>query len=353
MIPRTRGFASDNNSGIHPDILEAIVRANGGHFVAYGDDPFTARAVREFRRHFGKQAEVFLVFTGTGANTLSVRAAAQSYQSVVCATSSHLSVDECGAPENFTGCKVITVASTDGKIDPSRVAPYLHYAGNQHHVQPRMISITQPTELGTVYRLEEIEALAEFAHENDMLLHMDGARLCNAAASLHCTLGATSGDAGVDVLSFGGTKNGMMVGEAVVLFRTDLAADFAYIRKQGMHLASKMRFLSAQFIAFFDEELWLRNATHANKMAGYLARRLSEMPDCRIVQEVEANAVFARIPPEIVEDLQSRYFFYLWDSDQTIARFMTSFDTEREDIDGFVSALRELIDAASSSAKDT
>jgi threonine aldolase len=343
MIPRTRGFASDNNSGIHPDILEAIVKANGGHFVGYGDDPFTERAVQEFRRHFGEQADVFLVFTGTGANTLSVRAAAQSFQSVICSASSHLNVDECGAPENFAGCKIITVDSDDGKIDSSQVASYLHYAGNQHHVQPKLISITQPTELGTVYRLEEIEALAGFAHDNGLLLHMDGARLCNAAASLHCTLGATSGEAGVDVLSFGGTKNGMMVGEAVVLFRRDLAADFAYIRKQGMQLASKMRFLSVQFVAFLNDELWLRNATHANEMASYLAHRLSEIPACRIVQEVEANAVFAQIPPEIVDDLRSRYFFYLWDSDQPIARFMTSFDTECEDIDGFISALRDLI----------
>jgi threonine aldolase len=211
-----------------------------------------------------------------------------------------------------------------------------------------MVSITQPTELGTVYRLEEIAALAEFAHNNGMLLHMDGARLCNAAASLHCTLGATSGEAGVDVLSFGGTKNGMMIGEAVVLFRMDLAEDFAYIRKQGMHLASKMRFLSAQFIAFLNDDLWLRNARHANDMAGYLAQRLSEVPDCRIVQEVEANAVFAQIPPDIVEELQHRYFFYLWDSDQTIARFMTSFDTEHEDIDGLLAAMQELIDTAAS-----
>jgi len=338
-----RGFASDNNSGMHPAILQAIDDVNRGHCRGYGDDPFTEEAVQEFRKQFGRDIEVFFVFTGTGANVLGIRSVVESYNSIICAHSSHVNVDECGAPENFTGCKVETLPSEDGKIGFEQIEPLLRFHGHEHHVQPKVISITQPTELGTVYSIDEIAALADFAHQRELILHVDGARLSNAAAFLNCSLRETSGDAGVDVLSFGGTKNGMMLGEAVIFFRPELAKGFSYIRKQGMHLGSKMRFISAQFTALLKYDLWLHNARHTNRMAQYLARQLREVKGCRIVQEVQSNAVFAEIPPSIVEELQSRFFFYLYDPGKTVARFMTSFDTTEEDVDQFAASMQELI----------
>jgi threonine aldolase len=339
-----RGFGSDNNSGVHPEILKAISRVNIGHCISYGDDSITGNANQRFREVFGRQVKVFFVFTGTAANVLGIRSAAQSYNSIICARSAHLNVDECGAPENFTGCKLETVPSEDGKITVRQIEPLLELRGFPHHSQPLIISITQPTELGTLYSLDEISARADFAHHNGMILHMDGARLCNAAASLTCSLREASGDTGVDILSFGGTKNGMLIGEAVVFFNPDLGREFKYIRKQGMHLASKMRYISAQFTAFFDKDLWLQNALHANKMAAALARQIEKVPECRITQRVETNAVFVAIPPAVVRALQERYFFYIWDRKRTIARFMTSFDTQMEDIDGLVSVMRKLVD---------
>ena len=340
-------FASDNNSGIHPNVLQAITGANKGHCRGYGDDPYTAEAVRSFKAVFGEHAEVFFVCTGTGANVLGLRAAAQSYHAIICAQSSHLHVDECGAPENFTGCKVITLPSDDGKIVPPQIEPLLEGRGDEHHSQPKFISISQPTELGTLYTVEEIANLADFAHANDLMLHMDGARLSNAAASIGCSLLAISGAAGVDILAFGGTKNGMMIGEAVVFFDPEVASHFKYIRKQGMHLVSKMRFIAAQFTAFFRDDLWLHNARHANGMAALLARELEKVPRCRITQKVQANAVFVAMPPEIVEELQKRCFFDVYDSTNTIARLMTSFDTTEGDIRGFIFDLQELLSKSS------
>jgi threonine aldolase len=342
-MPLNHSFASDNNAGIHPVVLQAIGNANEGHCIGYGDDPFTAAAYQEFRKQFDEDVQVFFVFNGTGANVLALRSVVQSYHSVICAKHSHLNVDECGAPENFTGCKIETLPSTDGKIRPEQIEVLLEYQGIEHHAQPRVISITQSTELGTVYRVEEIKALADLAHRNGLLLHMDGARLSNAAAFLECSLRAVSSDAGVDILSFGGTKNGLMLGEAVIFFRPELAEGFKYIRKQGMHLGSKMRFISAQFTALLRDELWLQNARHANRMARYLAQRLKGERGVKIVQEVEANAVFAKIPGDIVDELRQRFFFYLWDSRETVARFMTAFDTTEEDVDGFATFIRELI----------
>jgi threonine aldolase len=341
-MPLNRGFASDNNAGIHPAVLQAITTANEGHCIGYGDDPFTAAAYQEFKEYFGEEVQVFFVFNGTGANVLALRSMAQSYHSIICSQLSHLNVDECGAPENFTGCKIETLPSTNGKIRPEQIERFLEYHGVEHHAQPRVISITQSTELGTVYRVEEIKALADFSHRNGMLLHMDGARLSNAAAFLDCSLRAVSGDAGVDVLSFGGTKIGLMLGEAVIFFRPELAEGFKYIRKQGMHLGSKMRFISTQFTALLREGLWLQNARHANRMARYLAQRLKSERGVRIVQKVEANAVFAKIPGDIVEELKGRFFFYLWDSREMVARFMTAFDTTEEDVEGLVACIREL-----------
>ena len=338
-----RGFGSDNNSGIHPEVLQAITQANTGHCPAYGDDPFTEEAVRAFRHVFGKHIEVFLVCTGTGANVLGLGSAARPYHATICACSSHLNVDECGAPENFNGCKILNLPTENGKITPHQIEPLLELRGDEHHSQPKFVSISQPTELGTVYTIEEIKDMATFAHDNDLILHMDGARLSNAAVSLGTGLHALTGDAGVDILSFGGTKNGLMIGEAVIFFDPAVARNFKYVRKQGMHLVSKMRFLSAQFTAFFKDDLWRQNALHANNMARLLAQKLEDIPACSITQKVESNAVFVAIPRKIVEDLQAQYFFYIVDSSNCIARLMTSFDTTGEDIDGFVAALQELV----------
>ena len=339
----SRSFASDNNSGIHPAILEAIADANRGQCIGYGDDHYTDEAVKRFREAFGEAVEVFLVCTGTGANVLALRTVTQSYQAIICAHSSHLNTDECGAPENYTGCKIRVIASDDGKIAPHQIELLLQGRMDEHQSQPRVISISQPTELGTVYTIEEIKGIASFAHANDLLLHMDGARLSNAAASLGCSLRAVSGDAGVDILSFGGTKNGMMMGEAVLFFHSEEAGNFKFIRKQGMHLVSKMRYLSAQFTAFFDNDLWLHNARHANSMTALLARELEAVPQVSIMQKIQANAVFLTMPPEIVEELQNRHFFYTFDHTHTIARLMTSFDTTEDDIHRFIADLQKLL----------
>jgi threonine aldolase len=338
-----KGFASDNSSGVHPEVLEAMARVNRGHTVAYGDDAFTESARALFREQFGDQVETHFVFTGTGANVLSLQALTRSHHAVVCAESSHINEDECGAPEKFTGCKLLGVPTKDGKITVDQVRPFLHSIGFEHHAQPTVISITQATELGTLYRPEEIRAITRFAHENGMRVHMDGARLCNAAAALDLPLRALTGDAGIDVLSFGGTKNGLMFGEAVVFFDPALAADFKYIRKQGTQLASKMRFLAAQFQAFFTDDLWLRSARHANRMARLLAERASAIPGVRISQEVEANGVFAALPGEAIPWLQERFFFHVWNEERSEVRWMTSFDTTEEDIERFVSLLRDTL----------
>jgi threonine aldolase len=345
MIANNRGFASDNNSGIHPSVLQAIKDANTGHCIGYGDDQYTDEAVKRFREVFGEDVEVFLVCTGTGANVLALRAVTRSFHAIICAHSSHLNTDECGAPENHTGCKVLAMKSDDGKIVPQQIEPLLHGRMDEHQSQPRVISISQPTELGTVYSLEELKKLSSFAHSHDLLLHMDGARLSNAAASLGCSLRAVTGDAGVDILSFGGTKNGMMMGEAVVFFYPQGTEFFKFIRKQGTHLVSKMRFLSSQFTAFFDNDLWLRNARHANSMAVLLAEELKEIPQVHITQKVQANAVFLTMPSEIVQELQNRHFFYLFDHTQGIARLMTSFDTMEDDIQSFIADLRGLLES--------
>src|SRR3984957_16509361 len=260
-----RSFASDNNAGVHPKILQAIASVNRGHTVGYGDDPFTDAAVRKFKQHFGSDIEVFFVFNGTAANCLSLKALTESYHAVICSEAAHIYTDECGAPENFTGCKLLPIPAPDGKLTVDSVSHAYHGIGDQHHVQPKVISITQATELGTVYKPREIRDLARFAHERDMFLHMDGARIANAAASLGLNLRQATRDLGVDVLSFGGTKNGAMGAEAVVFFDRTLATDFLYMRKQGMQLASKMRFISAQLDALLSNSLWQKNAKHANR----------------------------------------------------------------------------------------
>ena len=338
-----RSFASDNNAGVHPEMIEAISAANDGHVVAYVDDPFTARAVKVFQKHFGRDTAVYFVFGGTGANVLGLKAITNTYEAVICADSAHINVDECGAPEKFTGCKLLSVRTPDGKLRIEQIKPFLHGVGFEHHVQPRVISVAQATEMGTVYTRNELKALARFAHDHNMLLHVDGARIANAAVSLNASLKDITVAAGVDVLSFGGAKNGMMYGEAVVFLNKKFGDGFKYIRKQGMHLPSKMRFISAQFEALLSGDLWRRSASHANRMARVLAGELEKVPGIKLTQPVEANGVFAVIPEKFIPALQKKYFFYVWNEEISECRFMASFDTTEEDVHDFVSLVRKTI----------
>ena len=338
-----RSFASDNNAGVHPEVLHAIAAANKGHAVGYGDDPYTKSAAKIFRHHFGNNIDIFPVFNGTAANCLSLKALTKPYHAVICSADAHIYSDECGAPEQFTGCKLIPLPHRDGKLTVESVANAYHGIGDQHHVQPRVISITQTTEVGTVYRPSEVKALARFAHDRGMFLHMDGARLANAAASLGLSLREVSGDLGVDVLSFGGTKNGLLGAEAVIFFDQRLSRDFKFLRKQSMQLASKMRFLSAQFEALLSNGLWLQSAQHANRMARLLEKQVRTLPQVKIVYKVEANGVFAAIPRKAIAKLLKRYFFYVWDEKQSIVRWMCSFDTTEEDVLQFADFVKKTI----------
>ena len=331
----SRSFASDNNASVHPEVLEAIRRANHGPAAAYGEDPVTGSAVEKFQEQFGAGVAVFFVFNGTAANVLSLQALTRPFHAVLCPESSHIYTDECGAPERFTGCKLVSLPASAGKLTLEAVAHAYHGIGDQHHVQPRVISITQATEMGTVYKPSEIEALARFAHERNMFLHMDGARISNAAAAQRLSLRQATRDLGVDVLSFGGTKNGLMGVEAVVFFRPELAEDFLFVRKQGMQLASKMRYLSVQMEALLTNELWRRSAEHANRMARLLEQEVRKIPRVTIVYPVEANGVFAQIPRQAIKKIQERYFFYVWSEEESVARWMCSFDTTEQDVGEF------------------
>jgi threonine aldolase len=341
----SRSFASDNNAGVHPEVLAAITRANQGHVVAYGADPYTHSAIKKFEDHFGDDIAVFFTFNGTGANVLGLQALTRSFQSVLCSDYAHIYTDECGAPEKHTGCKLLPLPHQNGKITLDAVRHAYHGIGDEHHSQPRVISITQSTEMGTVYRPEEIRALADFAHERQMFLHMDGARIANAAASLGQTLRQATRDLGVDVLSFGGTKNGIMGGEAVVFFQSALSQDFLYLRKQGMQLASKMRFIAVQFEALLTDGLWRRSAQHANRMARLLEAEIRKISGIRIVWNVEANGVFAQIPRHAIEKIKQRYFFYMWIEEESIVRWMCSFDTTEDDIRKFAAIVAEAVNA--------
>jgi threonine aldolase len=338
-----RSFASDNNAGVHPEVLHAIASINRGHVVGYGDDPHTRSAARRFREHFGAGAEVFPVFNGTAANVLCLKALTKSHHAVICSDVSHIQVDECGAPEAWTGCKLLPISTPDGKLTPRLVGAVVHGVGDQHHVQPRVISIAQSTEMGTVYRPKEVEALARFAHARGMLLHMDGARICNAAAALGLSLREATRDLGVDALSFGGTKNGLLGADAVVFFRKDLVPDFKYLRKQGMQLASKMRFLSVQLETLLSNHLWLRNARHANRMAKLLEARVRRIRGVKVVQKVEANGVFAQVPRRAIVPLRRRYFFYTWDEAASVVRWMCSWDTTEEDVQEFARVVAQIV----------
>jgi threonine aldolase len=340
-----RGFASDNFSGAHPEVLGAIARANEGHAVAYGGDPWTERAAGLFRHHFGEDARTFLVFNGTAANVLCLRAAARPGAAVICSETAHMNVDECGAPERLAGVKLLTLSTGDGKLTPDAAGKRITRIGDQHAVQPRLVSISQATELGTRYTPQETQALADLCHERGMLLHVDGARLANAAAGLGTSLGALTAEVGVDLLSFGGTKNGLLCGDAAVILRPELAEGFEYLRKQSGQLASKMRFLAAQFEALLGEgDLWLRNAEHANAMAQRLRAAVDGVPGVEVTQPTEANAVFARLPRAAIERLRSELPgeipFYIWDGRTGEVRWMCSWDTTEDDVDRFAAAVR-------------
>jgi len=335
-------FASDNNASVHPRIMEAISNANRGHAISYGDDTFTCSAIKKFKEEFGEHIEVYFVYNGTGANVLGLTAATDSFNSIICAETAHINVDECGAPEKFSGCKLVPLPSGDGKIRVNQLTKYLNLIGIEHHSQPKVISITQATEFVTVYSLDEIREITGFAHQNGMLVHMDGARIANAAASLNVSLGEMTAGTGIDILSFGGTKNGMMYGEAVVFLDRSLSPNFRFIRKQGMQLASKMRYIAAQFEALLTDNLWLKNAKWANRMAQMLAEQVNGIPGIYITQRVDANAVFAVIPRDLIPRLQERYYFYVWNKEKSEVRWMTSFDTTEQDVVNFVKEIREL-----------
>ncbi|KPK85165.1 MAG: threonine aldolase [Bacteroides sp. SM23_62_1] len=338
-----RGFASDNNAGIHPEILKAIQDANQGHTVAYGDDVFTERGIRKIYELFGEDIDAYFVFIGTAANVLGLDAVTKPYHAIICAETSHIHEDECGAPERFTGCKVLALPTEDGKLRTQNIEKEMYGIGFEHHSQPRVLSITQTSEMGTVYRIEEIKELTEYAHKHNMLVHMDGARISNAAAFLGKNFREFTMDAGIDILSFGGTKNGLMYGEAVIFFNKTHSVDFKYLRKQGMQLASKMRFIGAQFERYLSDNLWLKLALHSNKMAKILEAHVKNIPEVTITQEVESNMIFAIIPEEITKPLQDEYFFYVRNEKKNEVRWMCAWDTTEEDIEGFVTTLKRLL----------
>jgi len=337
------GFGSDNHSGVHPDIMSALRNVNQGYTVAYGLDDYTKKAIAQLQRIFGKNTAIYFVYNGTAANILGLKSAVDSFHSIFCAESAHLTVHECCGPENFIGCKLVNIPTPDGKLTVDLVEPHLIGIGDPHMAQPRAISLTQATERGTVYRPQEIQKLADFAHSHGLIVHMDGARLCNAAAFLKKGLYEISGDAGVDILSFGGTKNGMMLGEAVVFFNKELATRFEFIRKQGMQLASKMRYISAQFSAFLSKDLWLRNAQHANEMAQLLAEKLSSIPGVKITENVEANMVYAIIPNPCITRLQKQYYFHRFNERTCEVRLMCSFTTRSADVTRFAAAIQKAV----------
>jgi threonine aldolase len=340
-----RGFASDNYAGAHPEVIAAIAEANGGHQIAYGEDVYTARLQEVFKEHFGDHAEAFPVFNGTGANVIALTSVLPRWGAIVSTTTAHIHTDENGAPERMSGLKLLPVPTPDGKLTPELISTEAWGWGDEHRAQPLAVSITQTSELGTLYTVAEIKAIADFAHEHGMVLHLDGARISNAAAALGCSFREFTTDAGVDILSFGGTKNGLLYGEAVVVLNPERSAGLTYLRKMNAQLASKMRFVSAQLIALLSDDLWLRSASHANAMAARLRSSLeAELAAGSITglgfsHDTQANAVFATLPAGIADRLRERFRFYDWDASIGEVRWMTSFDTTEADVDGFVAAV--------------
>ena len=342
MTSPSRGFGSDNHSGAHPKILQAFIDANAGHVPSYGTCPLSEQAYEMLRGHFGPQSSAYFVFNGTGANVLSFATLVRPHHAIVVSATSHMQMDECGAPEKHLGCKLVPVETANGKLTPDMIRPHLIRRGDQHYSQVRAVSITQSTELGTVYSPMEVRALAEFCRSEKLFLHMDGSRLVNAAASLGVSLREITTDCGVDVLSLGGTKNGMVFGEAVVFLKPGLDEDFKYARKQLLQLPSKTRFIAAQFMAFLGTDLWLENARHANAMAKRLADGLKRYKSAKITQETQANGVFVIFPRETMKRLREVSFFYVWDEHTLECRLMTSWDTQAEDVERFLRTLETI-----------
>lgn len=334
-----KGFASDNWAGAHPDVLAAVAEANAEHAPAYGADRWTARAEELLAEQFGAGATALLVFNGTGANVLCLRALCRPWEGVVCAEQAHLNVDECGAPEAIAGVKLLPVATADGKLRPADVAGTLGRRGFEHAVQPRLVSVSQSTELGTVYELAELRELTRFARARGLLVHVDGARLANAAVALDAPLGAITADAGVDAVSFGGTKNGLLLGEAAIVCDAERHEAARYLRKQSLQLASKSRFIAAQFVALLEDGLWCRLAGHANAMAARLGAALAALPGVRLTQPVQANGVFAALPATAIGRLQREWAFYVWDEAAPEVRLMCSWDTTADEVDAFAGAV--------------
>ena len=337
-----KSFASDNYSGIHPEIFEAIQRANANHQISYGDDEFTEETNRLFESIFG-EVTVLYTFNGTGANVTCLKCCTLPFQSVVCSEYAHILADECGAPTQSIGCSLLPLKTTDGKLTPELIKPLLGRIGNVHNTQPKVISISQSTELGTVYSIAELKTLCDFAHANGMYVHLDGARISNAVTSLGVTIKEATVDCGTDIMSFGGTKNGLMIGEAVLIFNDELKANAPYFHKQTAQLFSKNRFIAAQFGALLSNNLWHRMASHANSMAKLLERQIQGLPGITITQSVDANALFVIIPERIIQPLRAQYPFYEWDAATHEQRWMCSFDTTEEEVAGFVKALKELL----------
>jgi threonine aldolase len=337
MVTSRKSFGSDNHSGAHPEVVQAIVAANGGDAHPYGDDELTERVIDELKAVFGASDALF-VFNGTAANVLGISLLVRPFDAVICAESSHLNVDECGAIERILGNKLLTVATPDGKLTPELVSTRLTGRGDPHRAQPKVVQIAQATEVGTCYSLDEIGRLSDFCRAEDLYLFVDGARLANAAAYLDCELGDLA--AGVDALSFGGTKNGAVAAEAVIVMREELRPQAPFLRKQQMHLGSKMRFTGAQFLALLEDKLWLRSAQHANAMAARLAEGIADLPGITARYEVQSNAVFATLSPDRISELQKDWTFYAWDEAESTVRWMTAFDTTEDDVDSFVAAIR-------------
>lgn len=335
-----RSFASDNNSGVHPLVMEALIKANQNHAVGYGDDPWTKEAVQKIREAFTPDCEPVFVFNGTGSNVVALQLCTAPYNSILCAETAHIYVDECGAPARMTGCQIRPILTPDGKLTPELLRPYLCNFGEQHHSQPGVVYISQCTELGTVYKPEEIRALVDTIHPYGMYLHMDGARLANACVALGRSFKELTVDCGVDVLSFGGTKNGLMMGECVVIFHPKLKDKARFVRKQSAQLASKLRFLSCQFTAYLANDLWRENATHANRMAQKLHEALKGLPEVHFTQPMESNQLFLTLPRPVIDRLLQKYFFYFWNEAAHEIRLVTSFDTTDEDIEEFVRELK-------------
>lgn len=338
----SRGFGSDNHSGVHPRILEALARANGGHAPSYGTDEWTEQATAAFREHFGPQAEVFFVFNGTAANVLSLKSLAKSFQSCYCSDLAHINVDECGAPEYLAGVKLIPLPTVNGKLRLEDLRRAHIRRGDQHYSQGQVVSLTQPTEFGTLYSMEELQEIIAWAKSEKLFVHLDGARIANAAVALNKSFREFTTDLGVDVVSFGGTKNGLMMGEAVVFLNPTLARDVKYYRKQLGQLPSKTRFISAQFSEYFREGLWKEIATHSCTMAEKLFQGVHSLPGVEVTHSRQANAVFAKIPPAWIKPLREKFFFYVWDEHTFECRWMTSWDTAPSDIDAFITQLQEL-----------